>query len=301
MKKNKIRSVQVGLILVFALLVSSIPAKAIAEENNADGPLKNLPPSYSSLYLQEKNLNSLNLSYEEQDTVDFLDDYYRKDQHVVEIVKKYYKMDSDTAEKFLSVNAEDKIEAMSIARKIYGQISDRDEQEELAVFMSRYAYAVDDKETVNFLRERAEKLSTAKMKASNFDTVAAANWAFAHWNIYSTDFPKLTKGNFNDCTNFVSQALFVGGHASRQRTWYCYKKNSKYLVPENIDQLNDSWDLADPSPWISAEEFPTFWEGRGVIVDYKTASDYVSNHADLFNRHLAIRGDGLECVCKPSK
>ncbi|WP_309298661.1 amidase domain-containing protein [Vallitalea longa] len=71
--------------------------------------------------------------------------------------------------------------------------------------------------------------------------------------------------------------------------WYCYKNNSKYLEPRSAEELNDSWDLADPSPWISVKEFVSYWRSECDEVNYSRA-EYRKNHSKIFNKSI-YKGD----------
>ena len=37
---------------------------------------------------------------------------------------------------------------------------------------------------------------------------------------------------------------------------------NKNSSPLNVNQLDASWRLADPSPWISAKQFNLFWSKK---------------------------------------
>lgn len=73
-----------------------------------------------------------------------------------------------------------------------------------------------------------------------------------------------------DCANFVSQCMLAGGGVHYQNDWYTYRKNNNYYKPSNIDQLNNTWELADPSPWISAKYFGKYWKDHVTYHYYKT-------------------------------
>ena len=125
---------------------------------------------------------------------------------------------------------------------------------------------------------------------ANFNSVTAGNWAYANWDKYSTDFPDFRNmPNSGDCTNFVSQALYHGGMMMHD-TWSCHKNNDVYLQPETIAQLNYSWALADPSPWISAVQFARFWLPKCDDHYQYTRKEYTDNHETILYLPI-IKGD----------
>lgn len=79
--------------------------------------------------------------------------------------------------------------------------------------------------------------------------------------------------------------------------WYITKLNSNNPAPQNINDLNASWDLADPSPWISASEFNTYWDNRSDSVDEFTG-DYVYNNASSVYAKPYYKGDAVQILKK---
>lgn len=71
-------------------------------------------------------------------------------------------------------------------------------------------------------------------------------------------YPRFSISYGGDCTNFVSQCLLAEGIHYRDR-WMIYRKNGNYTDINNVNELNNSWLLSDPSPWISAKQFKEFW------------------------------------------
>lgn len=92
-----------------------------------------------------------------------------------------------------------------------------------------------------------------------------------------------------DCTNFVSQALYHG-NMSMFDDWYCHKKNSTYLEPKSSTELDYSWTLADPSPWISVNEFDSFWSNYYNNYYEIKKDDYVNNHSNYYYNYPIYRG-----------
>lgn len=82
---------------------------------------------------------------------------------------------------------------------------------------------------------------------------------YATKNVYSSvpAYPNL-RNMGGDCANFVSQCMLAGG-IHYQDNWYIQKDDNKNPSPLNVNQLDASWRLADPSPWISAKQFNLFW------------------------------------------
>lgn len=94
----------------------------------------------------------------------------------------------------------------------------------------------------------------------DYDPFDSVLYAHCYYNLYNCYYPDLTQ-NGGDCANFVSQCLEYGG-VHQQYDWYCEKKNDVYRQPTDNNELNFSWNISDPSPWISAEDFDNFWSSR---------------------------------------
>ncbi|WP_243653077.1 amidase domain-containing protein [Tumebacillus sp. BK434] len=121
-----------------------------------------------------------------------------------------------------------------------------------------------------------------------YDGYTAGTWAYNNYNNYDPAFPAFIGTFGSDCTNFVSQAMWHGGKAMAG-DWYIYKKNSTYQFPNSAPELNYSWTLSDPSPWISVKEFNAYWRPKSVIHAYNH-SQYVTNHATAY-RSSIFKGD----------
>ena len=90
-------------------------------------------------------------------------------------------------------------------------------------------------------------------------------------NCDNTTFPYFNQGDLKgDCANFVSQSIYIAGKPM-QGDWYIKKLNNSYQKPLYPSQLNYSWELADPSPWISAKHFRLYWKERVAIQEYKVS------------------------------
>lgn len=98
-----------------------------------------------------------------------------------------------------------------------------------------------------------------------------------------------------DCANFVSQCMLAGGMHYRNE-WYVNKNNNKNQSPKNVSQLDVSWSLADPSPWISAKQFNWFWTERLQTTVYK-GSSIVQDPTKIYNQKI-FRGDVVQILGK---
>lgn len=91
------------------------------------------------------------------------------------------------------------------------------------------------------------------MEPVYLDSEMAVKYAKRNYNKTLLPYPDLQDFGGN-CTNFVSQCLLAGGW-HQDNNWYVKKKNMDNERVMNVEQLNSSWNLADPSPWISAKQF----------------------------------------------
>lgn len=120
------------------------------------------------------------------------------------------------------------------------------------------------------------------------------DYASANYNKYMYAYPNLTSLG-GDCANFVSQCMLASG-IHYQNNWYVYRKNENYSKPTTTSQLNNTWELSDPSPWISAKQFKKYWENQVDTYAYK-ASDIVANPSLAWNLKL-YKGDVIQLADK---
>lgn len=118
-------------------------------------------------------------------------------------------------------------------------------------------------------------------------------YAKYNYNKYVDAYPNLTTFNQEtvNCANFVSQCLLASG-MHFQDDWMVYRKNGNYSKPLNVDQLNNTWELADPSPWISAKYFYQYWRDRKNIHVY-TGQDILNNPQQILNEQVGM-GDVVQ-------
>lgn len=94
-----------------------------------------------------------------------------------------------------------------------------------------------------------------------------------------------------DCANFTSQCMLSAG-IHYQNDWYTYRKNGNYSAPTTVSQLNDTWELADPSPWISAVQFGKYWKNHSTYHYYK-GSEILNNPSLAWNLSIT-KGDVIQ-------
>lgn len=129
---------------------------------------------------------------------------------------------------------------------------------------------------------------------NNYSVSLAVNYAITNYNQRVTTYPSMNKIG-GDCANFVSQCMAAGG-VHYQGTWWVYKINNNHATPNNTNELDLSWKLSDPSPWISAYEFNKFWSSR-VKTEIVSAQDILNNPESIFAKPF-YRGDVIQIVDK---
>lgn len=187
----------------------------------------------------------------------------------------------------MSSEKSDRIAAMNFITVIYDYVNSA-EKATLKSYIKSYAPYTDEANLHSFCERLADH--TKARSTSAYSAEAAVEYANQYWQNYNPAYPDLnTLGG--DCANFVSQCLYAGGK-QMNGDWYIYQKNDTYMSPANTTQLNASWDLADPSPWISAEEFNNYWSDYCSTYEY-TLSNYQSNHTSVYNSGNVKAGDVL--------
>lgn len=146
-----------------------------------------------------------------------------------------------------------------------------------------FQYQYNASENDEWIFERADKYSIEQ----------AVNYAKKNYNKRSHGFPNIDSIG-GDCANFVSQCLLSGGIKHFTSDWWIYKNNNSYLKPNNSYQLDYSWSLADPSPWISAKEFNNFWSNR-VSSEIMKGSDILKNKKNILNKPFYV-GDVVQIL-----
>jgi hypothetical protein len=115
-------------------------------------------------------------------------------------------------------------------------------------------------------------------------------YAQTNYNSYNMAYPNVTNIG-GDCVNFVSQCLLASG-VHYQGSWYVYRNNGNYSVPTSISELDNTWSLADPSPWISANEFAAHWKSIKGYEAFK-GSYITANPTEVFKK-IYVAGDVVQ-------
>lgn len=292
-------------VLLFTLTSVSTLAKNEGLEGSKETSKKN---KYIEQYYKEKAEKSKNKPKNKNDYVvdpeteekiilDTLSYYYDEDLKVANILSGFYQ-ESTLLEKTVSLIKEEKIDIMHKIQEIYYAVEDSNQQDILRGYLDRYAQSSGDNTSIEFLNEISVKSpvvddsnteGTFTIASTTYNAWAAGNWAYNNYNKYSTNYPAFTGGWGTDCTNFISQAMHVGGGKPMEGNWYIYKKNSTYLVPKSADQLNYSWTLSDPSPWISVVQFRNYWRPKSTVYAY-SRTYYEQNHKTIYNSSI-VKGD----------
>lgn len=115
-------------------------------------------------------------------------------------------------------------------------------------------------------------------------------YAKKNYNSYISAYPNLAN-NGGDCTNFVSQCMLASG-IHFQNDWYIYRKNDTFSTPTTNAQMDVTWELADPSPWISANQFSKYWRNNSSYSYFK-GSEIVANPSLAYNLPIGY-GDVIQ-------
>ena len=251
---------------------------------------------------------------EEKIIISTLEEYYQEDMKVAELLKNY--CEESVCSKILKPNKQDKTDTMLKIKDIYYSLNDT-EQNVLKGYISRYVTASDNnllkefytqiKNNSNSLEVSSSEISSSQVGAeintiatyTGYNDLQAANWAYNNYqNTATTNYPYFDSSIYgSDCANFVSQAMHEGGGMPMMGNWYCNKKNSTYPIPANATQLNYSWSLSDPSPWISVTSLKSFLDGispMALSFSY-TKAEYVTNHATIYNSSITLGSVVLLC------
>lgn len=205
----------------------------------------------------------------------------------------------------VSVEKEDKIRAMNMMITLIddSEIVSENQRSQFNRYILKYAPYVDDSNVVDYYNEisntMVQEYEETKQALSTralwtYSSTAAINYATTNYNSYNSNYPNCSSSNIGgDCTNFVSQCLYAGG-IPMNGSWYVYKLNSSYPAPTTIAQLDYSWDLADPSSWISAVQFNAKW--YPIFSNETFTGSYVyNNQVTVYNKSY-YKGDVVQIL-----
>jgi hypothetical protein len=149
------------------------------------------------------------------------------------------------------------------------------EMARLASYAQSYGPYSDDATILEYLSRQGENT-----RALSYTYYASDAVNYAHTYAGSYNMPTYPGFEHADCANFVSQAL-KAREKSTDGQWFIIRRNTTYTWftdPLNVTQLNYSWMLADPSPWISTKEFNNYWSNRRYGYTYTATGAYVYSH-----------------------
>ncbi len=299
---KKIYKIQLITFVLILLFSSVLPNTAFADSSEYDFANEKIKPD-SSFDLNIDEINDVSSEYyyiEEKNDLE----YRIADEEAAKLLSALCKQKENEINSShyyditVSFEKADRIEAMYKMLEFYDNITN-DEKEVFSSYLLSYApYAEDDnllKQVNNKVLSVDELISTCK--SSNYDRLAAATWAYDNYNLYNSNFPDL-RSLGGDCANFVSQAMHVGGGMAMSNDWYCYKLNNVYPKPTTAQELDYSWSLASPSPWISAKEFKNYWSSSSRSTTYTyDLSDYKNGNTSAFSDPI-LKGHAISLLKK---
>ncbi|MCK4260653.1 MAG: amidase domain-containing protein [Halanaerobiales bacterium] len=199
-----------------------------------------------------------------------------------------------------SVIREDKIKVMySIIEIIQTDCLSISERNLLEHYIRKFLpYAGDEKLIEEYEQCKKESFNIFSVSTSNFDRWDTAQYATDYYYYYNTPtYPDLN-GLGGDCANFVSQCLNAGGIAmDTTGGWYIRPKVTNPMWDINtVSDLNDNWNLADPSPWISAEEFNNYWSYNAFDHESWEPADLLISLDQVYDK--AWSGDVIQIMKK---
>jgi len=306
------------LIMLIFVIMDNVQVKA--EESNPY--VKVYLDSEKNINAKSVNLEDDDLvepEVENKIIIDTLKDYYNMDLLLLDELKSY-SISTTLEENIISTKREDKESAMHELIELYYDISDTNHKDIIIDFIDRYVRSDDgvDEKSQDFLdkinnqnpnniepfsvndiyEDNLKSLNsndtTAEEMKSKIDGIStfaismnnAGVWAYNNYNKYSKNYPKFTGDFGTDCTNFVSQAMHVGGKVPYQGNWKISKLNNKYWVINSSSQLNASWKLTNPSPWISVKEFSKYWMKKSVRTYSYSNARYSTDHEKIYNNKI---------------
>lgn len=282
-----------GLFTLLGIILVIFPGNSFASEGTNAGENGYIEQYYKEKEEKEGNVDPkvriVDPLIEEQIILETLKAYWEEDLKVAEILETALQ-DQSVKSLVLSTDKEEKIKAIELIKQNYESF-DAEQQKELHYYVEKHSRGIEDPAINKYLEtlDAAEKKelsgSNATITSSGYNAAAASNWAFTNYNKYSTNYPRFTGSFGTNCTNFISQAMHVGGGISKQGNWTISRKNTKYHIINIATELNYSWTLTDPSPWISVKEFSQFWRPKSTVRT-ATNSQYLTNPTNYQNQRV---------------
>jgi hypothetical protein len=290
--KKRFVQVVFSLAIVFSLLTQLSPVEAFSDTSSED-----LSP-YASEYLDSIDVKRSQATevLEYQQIISVLNEYYADDYALYVRIYKLYHSDISG---IISSEREKKISAMYSLMSLYEKC-DAETKRMIKTFFFQYAKDSEEKALYSFYEQICSAKTSTGIQTKgynfkeNFNPSIAASWAFNNYDKFDPKFPNLSELN-GDCTNFVSQALYYGG-MKMHNNWYCQKRNNYYPTPKTVSELDYSWALSDPSPFISVKTFTEYWTGQADAYYEFSKDDYVKNHETYYNKPI-YTGD-VVILCK---
>lgn len=291
MKKRLVRVI-LSLSIIFSFLIQISPVEASSDTSSED-----LSP-YASEYLDSVNVKKSQASKSEEykQIINALNEYYADDYALYVRIYKLFRSDIPD---ILSSERDKKISAMYALMDLYEKC-DIETKAMIKTFFFQYAKDSGEKTLFAFYEQirsakKADEVQTRNSDfKANFNPYSAATWAYNNYDKFDSNFPNCSNIG-GDCTNFISQALYYGG-MQMHNNWYCHKKNSSYPTPSNTTQLDYSWTLSDPSPWISVKRFTEYWSDHTDDYYEFSKSDYNNNHGTYFEKPIYIGDVVILCT-----
>lgn len=284
-----------ALAVSVVLLIGCVGFTASAEEPAAAQNVEQNP--YVAKYLEERGPvdedSLLNNSEQRAFDIQTLKEIYNEDIEVGQILEKYTpatrsSASIDLVSKATSLDKEQIIQTMHRIEDVYESAEDA-EKEAMLSYLLHHARACEDPQAIAFLESLNHSEPIAASALYTYRPADAAAYARTYALSYNTSaYPDMSALG-GDCTNFVSQCMFAGGISMRDR-WYIRKRNGTYVRPENPDQLNYSWELADPSPWTTIRNYTLYWFPKVEVKQY-SKDNYNANYRTIYSSSGVAVGD----------
>lgn len=246
---------------------------------------------YTNSLSSDKQVGKYELQSKEQiqqATISWLDSYYENDLHVAKTLELYSK-EKSLITKVTSLDHADNIHVLKYIINLINKNTEMPENDIniLTGYLDRYIPTSNDQDLIKeFSLINSTKTQNAKTLSYN-GYQAGYVYAYSYYNTYPSTYADLSVWDGGkDCTNFVSRCMELGGGLAMQDSWYSYRINTVYPQPVSVSQLNYSWNLADPSPWISVLPWSDYWGSQSTVYSY-TRSQYINDHENIFYEDIS--------------